>query len=70
MRTAIDIALENKQYVAVEKMIDYIVKYQNNFAYFFIFHSNFIDLLNIGINVTGLLNSKIFCYELDFDHWP
>ena len=38
MRTAIDIALENKQYVAVEKMIDYIVKYQNNFAFYFIFN--------------------------------
>ena len=51
-------------------MIDYIVKYQNNYAYSFIFHANFIELLKIGIDVTGLLNSNIFKHEIDFDHWP
>ena len=27
-------------------------------------------MIKIGINVTGLLNSNIFSYQLDYDHWP
>lgn len=69
-RSAIDIALENKQYAGINKMIDHIVKYQNHHAYLYLFKSNMIELLRLGLKVNQLLESRIFCHRLDFDHWP
>jgi len=43
-------------------MLDHIVKYQNNYAYSFLFENNFNKLLQIGINVHDLLESDIFCH--------
>lgn len=67
---SIDIALENNQLRSVGLMIDYIVKNQNSYVYSFLFNKNFVDLVNRGIQVTPLLESKIFNREFDYDEWP
>ena len=67
---SIDIALENNQLRSVGLMIDYIVKNQNSYVYSFLFNKNFVDLVNRGIRVTPLLESKIFNREFDYDEWP
>jgi len=67
---SIDIALENNQLRSVSLMIDYIVKNQNTYVYSFLFHKNFVDLVNRGIPVTSLLESRIFNREFDYDEWP
>lgn len=51
-------------------MIDYMVKYQNNFVSSFIFLRNFHLLLEKDIPVRKLLDSHIFNYTFDFDEWP
>ena len=51
----IDIALENDQIRSVNLMINYVVQYQNNYVYQFLFLKNFVDLLNKGITLTPLL---------------
>lgn len=51
----IDIALENDQIRSVNLMIKYVVQYQNNYVYQFLFLKNFVDLLNKGITLTPLL---------------
>jgi len=50
--------------------MDYIVKYQNNFYSSFLFSKNLHEIINMGVEVTPLLNSKIFQFTLDFDEWP
>jgi hypothetical protein len=67
---SIDIALENNQLRSVGLMIDYIVKNQNSYVYSFLFHKNFVDLVNRGIRVTPLLESQIFNRLFDYDEWP
>jgi len=69
-RSAIDNALRNNQISAVTSIIEYIVKYQNNFVSSFLFQRNFFDLIEKGISVSSLLNSNIFCFSFDFDEWP
>lgn len=66
----IDSALKNNQVKAVEIMIEYMVKYQNNFVSSFIFLRNFHLLLEKEIPVRKLLDSHIFNYTFDFDEWP
>jgi hypothetical protein len=61
-KSAIDIALENNQVTACNLIIDYIVQYQNNFAFTFLFQENFLDLVKKGIQVSKLLESDIFCH--------
>ena len=61
-KSAIDIALENNQVTACNLIIDYIVTYQNNFCFTFLFQENFLDLVKKGISVHCLLNSDIFCH--------
>ena len=52
-------------------MINYIVKYQNSHASFYLFRDNFVKMIHIGgLNVSQLLNSKIFYSRIDFDGWP
>ena len=69
-RSAISNALKNNQIRAVELMIKYITKYQNSFVSFFMFKSNFAELLQKGLDMTEILRSNIFCYQLDFEEWP
>jgi hypothetical protein len=66
----IDIALENDQIRSVNLIIKYVVQYQNNYVYQFLFLKNFVDLLNKGIHLTPLLQSSILNYAYDFDEWP
>ena len=40
-------------------MVDYVVKHQNNYVYSNLFTHNFVDMMNKGIVLCGLLNSKI-----------
>ena len=51
-------------------MIEYIVKYQNNFVSSFLFSKNLPKLMQKGINVQDLMASSIFRYQFDFDEWP
>ena len=69
-RSAIDSALRNNQIQAVNFILSYIVKYQNNFVSSFLFQKNMRYLMEKGIEVSGLLNSHIFCFSFDFDEWP
>jgi hypothetical protein len=68
--SAIDDALEKNQIRSVNIMVEYILKYQNNYCYSNLFLHNFVDLLNKGCKCSDLLCSQIFNYEFDFDHWP
>jgi len=56
-RSAIDSALRNNQVRAVQEIISYIVKYQDNYVSSFLFIKNFTSLLDKGIFVGKLLNS-------------
>ena len=51
-------------------IIEYIVKFQNNYVSSFLFKNNFFTLIDKGIAVSPLLNSNIFCYQFDYDEWP
>jgi hypothetical protein len=51
-------------------MVDYMVKYQNNYVSSFLFKKNFNELINKGIRISNLINSDIFCFQFDFDEWP
>lgn len=70
LKSAIDTALEANQIIATNLMIDYIIKHQNNYVYSFLFEDNLVDLLQKGINISGLLNSDIFFHRFDFESWP
>lgn len=69
-RSAIDSALRNNQVRAVSIIIEYVVKYQNNFIYSYLFNRNFPILLEKGIEVKPLLDSNIFVFNFDLDEWP
>ena len=69
-RSAIDTALENNQIRSVNLMIDYIVAYQNSYYYCHLFNYNAVELLNKGVLMTKLFNSKIFNHTFDYDEWP
>lgn len=43
--SAIDLALKNNQAIAVSALLDYIVKYQNNYVSSYLFRSNFSLLI-------------------------
>jgi len=66
-RTSIDNALRNNQIRAVQQMIDFIVKYQNNYVSSFIFTKNFSMLMTRGVAVAKLFDSCVFTYNFDFD---
>ena len=51
-------------------IINYIVKYQDDFSSSYLFNKNFSVLFEKGIEVQPLLGSKIFCYPFDYDEWP
>jgi hypothetical protein len=47
-----------------------LVNYQNNFYSHYLFLKNLHIIMEKGIYVERLLNSKIINYEFDFDEWP
>ena len=51
-------------------MIDYIVKYQNNYVYKDLFESNFVEMTKKGVKMENLIKSDVFNYTFDFDQWP
>jgi len=67
---AIENALKNNQVKAVNLLIAYIVKYQNNFVSSYMFLKNVPVLLDKGIALHDLLDSKVFNVVFDFDAWP
>lgn len=67
---AINIALKNHQIKAVQVLISYIVKYQNNYVSSYLFTNNLPILIEKGIPVSSLIQSEIFNVQFDFDSWP
>jgi hypothetical protein len=51
-------------------IVDYITKFQNNYAFNFLFTDTFVRLLEKGIDVKDLCNSDIFCHVFEVDDWP
>ena len=51
-------------------IIDYIVKYQNNYISSFMFTKNLPLILEKGIPIAHLMASKVFMFEFDYDEWP
>lgn len=70
--TAIDNALKNNQVKAINLMIEYISKYQNNFVSSYLFRHNLPTLMEKGIAIENLIcdESSIFKVQFDFDEWP
>ena len=68
--SALDVALENNQIRALNIIIKYIIEYQNSFAFYFLFDEIFLQLLEKGIIVTGLLESDIFCHVFEVEDYP
>ena len=69
-RNAIDNALRNNQVGSVKTIIDYVVKYQNNYISAALFKGKLETLLQKGIPLAPLLASNVFNYTFDFDEWP
>lgn len=59
---AIDIGLKNNQVKACNMILDYIIKYQNSFISSYLFTKNMPVIIEKGINVHGILSSKVFNY--------
>lgn len=68
--SAIDEALANNQLRTVGLMIDYIIEFQNNHCYASLFENNLVELINKGVKMEKLFNSKVFQFQFDYDEWP
>jgi hypothetical protein len=55
---------------AVSIILKYIVKYQNNVSSSYLLYKILPEIIEIGIEICGVLNSKIFNFEFDYDEWP
>jgi len=62
--------MRNNQISAVTTIINYVVRYQNNFVSSFLFLKNFQSLMEKGLELSPLLNSEIFRFQFDYDEWP
>ena len=51
-------------------MVDYICDFQDSYVYSHLFENNLVDLVNKGVKMERLFNSKIFQHTFDFDEWP
>ena len=60
MRAILDNALKNNQVKAVNLMIDYIIKYQDNLVSFYLFRYTLPTIIEKGISICPLLTSHIF----------
>lgn len=69
-RNAIDNALKNNQIGAVDGIIKYIVKYQNNYSSSYLFKKNLPSIMDMGVHVQFLFDSKVFTFDFDYDEWP
>jgi hypothetical protein len=68
--TPVEIALENNQVVGLNRMIEFIVKYQNSYAFSFLFENEIVQLINKGIKCYILFESEIFCHCFELEDWP
>lgn len=50
-------------------LLQYIVKFQNNYVSSYLFKYNFIKLIEKGVELHDLLDSNVFMMELEFDEW-
>lgn len=69
-QSAFDVALKNNQVSAIKSMIKWVLKHQNSYVYSYLFRQNLVDLMEIGIEISDILDSDIFCYQFDFVEWP
>ena len=46
------------------------MKYQNVYSSSFLFKKNFKEIVEKGVHVCDLLNSKVYNMEFSFDQWP
>jgi len=51
-------------------MIEYIIKYQNNYTSSYLFEKNLPILLQKGIVLHDLFASDVFTFKYDYDEWP
>ena len=51
-------------------LINYIVKFQNNYVSSYLFDTNLPVLMEKGVALHDLLGSKVFNVVFDFDTWP
>ena len=51
-------------------MIEYIIKYQNNYISSYLFLKNIPNIVSKGIEVAPLFASEVFTQTFDFDEWP
>ena len=51
-------------------IINYVVKYQNNFVSSYLFTNSFKEIIEKGIDIQVLLDSNVFIFNFDFDDWP
>ena len=70
MMTPIDVALESNQMVAINKIIDYCIKYQNQYCFSFLFEERLVEIIEKGIKVAKLFESNIFSFSFELDDWP
>ena len=68
--SAFDVALQNNQVSAIKSMVKWVLKHQNSYVYSYLFKQNLVDLMEMGIEISQLLDSDIFCYNFDFVEWP
>lgn len=68
--SAIDLALENNLNLSVNLMIEYVTVHQNSFVFSNLFLHNLVHLMNQGITLTPLFESKIFHMPFEYDQWP
>ena len=66
---AIDNALKHNQVEAIEVVLKYIIKYQNNFVSSYLLFRSMPKLIEKGIKIVDLISSKIFNVQFDFDSW-
>ena len=69
-RTAFDNAIRNNQVEAINKLIKYIITYQNNYVSASLFFKQIPILMEKGISLKGLFDSSVFTLTFDFDEWP
>jgi hypothetical protein len=51
-------------------MIEYIIKYQNNYISSYLFLKNIPNIVSKGIEIAPLFGSEVFTQTFDFDEWP
>jgi|TARA_B110000285_G_C15127645_1_gene621331 hypothetical protein len=66
-RSALANAIKNNQIKAIELIIEYIVRYQNNYTSSFLFKKNIDKIFEKGIEIKELLDSNVFLMEIQLD---